>query len=102
MWYGAQVAETLNTYAAEYGFQVKDTAFDFQTLKANRQAYIDRIHASYERGFDHNGVERVKAYASFWTPIRLKQLANITRRRTFSLRRGVMPFILTFQGQNTV
>lgn len=65
MWYGAQVAETLNTYAAEYGFQVKDTAFDFQTLKANRQAYIDRIHASYERGFDHNGVERVKAYASF-------------------------------------
>src|SRR5699024_12714893 len=28
-------------------------------------AYIDRIHASYERGFDHNGVERVKAYASF-------------------------------------
>ena len=37
----------------------------FKTLKANREAYIDRIHASYERGFDNNGVERVYDYATF-------------------------------------
>ena len=66
MWYGAQVAETLNTYASEYGFQVgQKLLFDFKTLKANREAYIDRIHASYERGFDNNGVERVYDYATF-------------------------------------
>lgn len=65
MWYGAQVAETLNIYASEYGFQVGQTTFDFKTLKANREAYIDRIHASYERGFDNNGVERVYDYATF-------------------------------------
>lgn len=65
MWYGAQVAETLNHYAAEYGFDVETKGFNFQTLKANREAYIDRIHGSYERGFDANGVERVYEYATF-------------------------------------
>ena len=65
MWYGAQVAETLHRYAGEYGFDVTLNKFDFATLKANRQAYIDRIHGSYERGFDSNGVERVCEYARF-------------------------------------
>lgn len=68
MWYGAQVAETLHRYAGEYGFDVTINKFDFATLKANRQAYIDRIHGSYERGFDSNGVERVYEYARFVEP----------------------------------
>ena len=68
MWYGAQVAETLHRYAGEYGFDVTINKFDFATLKANRQAYIDRIHGSYERGFDNNGVERVYDYARFVDP----------------------------------
>ena len=68
MWYGAQVAETLHRYAGEYGFDVTFNQFDFATLKANRQAYIDRIHGSYERGFDNNGVERVYEYARFVDP----------------------------------
>ena len=68
MWYGAQIAETLHRYAGEYGFDVTINKFDFATLKANRQAYIDRIHGSYERGFDNNGVERVYEYARFVDP----------------------------------
>ena len=68
MWYGAQVAEPLHRYAGEYGFDVTINKFDFATLKANRQAYIDRIHGSYERGFDSNGVERVYEYARFVEP----------------------------------
>ena len=68
MWYGAQVAETLHRYAGEYGFDVTINKFDFAKLKANRQAYIARIHGSYERGFDSNGVERVYEYARFVDP----------------------------------
>ena len=68
MWYGAQVAETLHRYAGEYGFDVTINKFDFAKLKDNRQAYIDRIHGSYERGFDSNGVERVYEYARFVEP----------------------------------
>ena len=68
MWYGAQVAETLHRYAGEYGFDVTINKFDFATLKGNRQAHTDRIHGSYERGFDSNGVERVYEYARFVDP----------------------------------
>ncbi|WP_165210767.1 glutathione-disulfide reductase [Streptococcus tangpeifui] len=65
MWYGAQVAEAIHKYAGEYGFTVGDTTFDFTTLKNNREAYIDRIHGSYERGFAANGVEVLNAYVTF-------------------------------------
>ncbi|PIA83326.1 Glutathione reductase [Streptococcus parauberis] len=65
MWYGAQVAETIQTYAKDYGYTLENVDFNFATLKANRQAYIDRIHQSYQRGFESNGVERINAYASF-------------------------------------
>ena len=68
MWYGAQVAETLHRYTGEYGFDVTVNKFDFARLKANRQAYIDRIQGSFERGFDSNGVERVYEYARFVDP----------------------------------
>ena len=68
MWYGAQVAETLHRYAGEYGFDVTINKFDFATLKAHRQAYIDRIHGSSDRGFDSNAVERVYEYARFVDP----------------------------------
>lgn len=34
MWYGAQVAETIHTYAKDYGFTVLEDRFDFKTLKA--------------------------------------------------------------------
>lgn len=65
MWYGAQVAETLHKYAPAYGFDLSVDRFDFQTLKANRQSYIERIHQSYERGFEQTGVEKLSAYATF-------------------------------------
>lgn len=65
MWYGSQVSDTIYHYANEYGFQVDKIDFDFKTLKANRNAYVERIHQSYERTFDSNGVERIYAPATF-------------------------------------
>ncbi|WP_326830555.1 glutathione-disulfide reductase [Streptococcus uberis] len=65
MWYGAQVAETIHTYAKDYGFNIAESQFHFETLKKNRQAYIDRIHASYQRGFETNGVTHLKGFARF-------------------------------------
>lgn len=65
MWHGAQVADTIKRYAGDYGFDLDLKNFDFASLKANRQAYIERIHGSYERGFEQNGVERLYGYASF-------------------------------------
>jgi len=65
MWYGAQVAEAINLYAPDYGFDLTVNKFDWKTLVANREAYIDRIHSSYDRVLAKNGITRMEGYAHF-------------------------------------
>lgn len=65
MWYGAQVAEAIEKYAPDYGFDVTLNKFDWQRLVASRQAYIERIHGSYDRGLAANGVTFVEGFARF-------------------------------------
>ena len=40
MWHGAQVAEAINLYAKDYGFDVSINNFDWSTLVKSRNAYI--------------------------------------------------------------
>lgn len=62
MWYGAQVAEAIHRYAPDYGFDVTVNKFDWQTLVKNRQAYIERIHGSYDRVLGNNKITVLKGY----------------------------------------
>ncbi|MGI0154213.1 glutathione-disulfide reductase [Pseudidiomarina sp. WS423] len=64
MWYGAHIAEALK-YSSAYGFDVKQQGFDWQTLVTNREAYIERIHGGYQRGFASNGVDFIEGFATF-------------------------------------
>ncbi|RUO76810.1 glutathione-disulfide reductase [Pseudidiomarina taiwanensis] len=64
MWYGAHIAEALK-YSADYGFDVEQKGFDWATLVKNREAYIERIHGGYKRGFAANGVEYIEGFARF-------------------------------------
>lgn len=65
MWYGAQVAEAIEKYAPDYGFDVTLNQFDWSKLVQSRQAYIERIHGSYDRGLAANGVTLVEGKATF-------------------------------------
>ncbi|MCL1077861.1 glutathione-disulfide reductase [Parashewanella spongiae] len=65
MWYGAQVAEALHLYAKDYGFDVSVNKFDWNTLVDSREAYIERIHGSYDRGLAANGVTLVRGFGKF-------------------------------------
>lgn len=65
MWYGAQVSETLHKYSSGYGFEVNNLNFDFTTLKANRDAYVQRSRQSYAANFERNGVEKIDGFARF-------------------------------------
>lgn len=62
MWYGAQVAEAIHRYAPDYGFDVTVNKFDWQTLVKNRQAYIERIHGSYDRVLGNNNITVINGY----------------------------------------
>jgi glutathione reductase (NADPH) len=65
MWFGAHVAEAINLYAPDYGFDVTVNNFSWQTLVNSREAYIKRIHASYGSGFEKNGVTLINGFAKF-------------------------------------
>lgn len=65
MWYGAHIAEALNLYAKDYGFDVTVNKFDWNTLVDSREAYIRRIHDAYGRGFANNNVTLLDGYGRF-------------------------------------
>ncbi|WP_201567855.1 glutathione-disulfide reductase [Psychrobacter immobilis] len=65
MWYGAQVAEAIEKYAPDYGFDVELKGFDFQKLVQSRQQYIENIHRAYDNNLAKNGVEVIKGFAKF-------------------------------------
>jgi glutathione reductase (NADPH) len=65
MWHGAQIAEAMHLYAADYGFDVEVKGFNWDQLVASRQAYIGRIHQSYDRVLGNNQVEVIKGFAKF-------------------------------------
>lgn len=65
MWHGAQVAEAINLYSEDYGFDVDVKGFNWGKLVENRQAYIGRIHQSYDRVLGNNKVNVIKGFAKF-------------------------------------
>ena len=65
MWYGAQVSETLKNYAADYGYTIGETSFDFKTLRKNRETYIERSRQAFSNNFNRNGVDYIEGYARF-------------------------------------
>ena len=65
MWYGAQVAESIHRYAPEYGFDLQVNHFSWEMLIDSRQAYISRIHNSYDRMLTQNDITLIRGYATF-------------------------------------
>lgn len=64
MWYAGQISDALK-YSHDYGFDVGQTGYNWQRMVDNREAYIDRIHQAYQRGFDSNKVSLINGFARF-------------------------------------
>lgn len=64
MWYAGHIAEAL-TYAPDYGFEFERSGFNWSQLVKERQAYIGRIHQSYDRVLGNNNVTVINGYAKF-------------------------------------
>ncbi|OEF30005.1 glutathione-disulfide reductase [Vibrio rumoiensis] len=65
MWHGAQVAEAINLYSKDYGFDIDVKGFNWAKLVENRQAYIGRIHESYDRVLGNNKINVIRGFAKF-------------------------------------
>jgi NADPH-glutathione reductase (EC 1.8.1.7) len=70
MWYAAQMAEA-QYIAADYGFTDKPGQLDWPGFIERRNAYIDRIHGSYQRQLDTLNITVVRELARFIAPGRV-------------------------------
>ncbi|MGY8841855.1 MAG: glutathione-disulfide reductase [Burkholderiales bacterium] len=64
MWTAASLHEAVKE-AKNYGFDTHLGEFHWSKLKAQRDSYIQRLNAGYERGLDDNNVEVIKGDAVF-------------------------------------
>lgn len=64
MWFAGQIADALK-YGPDYGFDTTLNHFSWSKLVESRQAYIDRIHHSYDNVLAKNQVTVIRGFARF-------------------------------------
>lgn len=66
MWYVAEMMDSLNHYAKDYGLEFSDKPdLNYRKLVENRENYIGFLHKAYEKGLKSNHVEHIKGRARF-------------------------------------
>ncbi|MET1255188.1 glutathione-disulfide reductase [Aliikangiella maris] len=63
MWFAGQIADAFKL-APDYGFDAQINSLDWSTLVKNREAYIGRIHQSYDNVLGKNKVDVIQGYAT--------------------------------------
>ncbi|MDG1731494.1 MAG: glutathione-disulfide reductase [Thalassotalea sp.] len=64
MWYAGQIADAVH-YSDDYGFDLKAGKLNWAKLVESREAYISRIHASYDSGLAKNNVTVINGFGKF-------------------------------------
>lgn len=64
MWFAGQIADAFKL-AADYGLHASAPTLDWAQLCQSRDAYIQRIHASYERVLSKNNITVIQGFARF-------------------------------------
>ncbi|MEY8251193.1 MAG: FAD-dependent oxidoreductase, partial [Colwellia sp.] len=107
MWYAGQISDALK-YAHDYGFnlgnvnlgdcKLAQNSFDWSRLIKNREAYIERIHAAYQRGFDANDVTVIQGFAKFVDKNTVDVDGTLYTADHITIATGGRPSIPTIEG----
>lgn len=98
MWYAAHIAESIHKYAEDYGFNTQIESFNWQTLVKNRQAYIDRIHQSYENSLSKNNVDLIQGAAQFVNQNTIEVNGEIFTADHILIATGTQPSLPKIEG----
>ncbi len=64
MWYAGQIADAVH-YSKDYGFDLTAGKLNWAKLVESREAYISRIHNSYDNVLAKNNVEVINGFGKF-------------------------------------
>ncbi len=92
MWNAAHIADSLRD-AADYGFRLDVSGFDWATLKTKRDAYIARLNGIYERNLVNDKVELVRGFARFTGPHTLEVGSRSLSARHIVIGTGGWPMV---------
>ena len=98
MWYAAHIAESIHKYAEDYGFNAQIESFNWQTLVKNRQAYIDRIHQSYQNSLSKNNVDLIQGAAEFVNQNTIEVNGEIFTADHILIATGTQPSLPKIEG----
>lgn len=98
MWYAAHIAESIHKYAEDYGFNAQIESFNWQTLVKNRQAYIDRIHQSYQNSLSKNNVDLIQGAAQFVNKNTIEVNGEIFTADHILIATGTQPSLPKIEG----
>lgn len=84
--------------ARGYGFESGDAKFSWPTIKAKRDAYIERLNGIYARNLDKSSVSRHAARASFVGPRTVKCGGTVIEGRNVLIAVGGYPTIPDIPG----
>ncbi len=97
MWYAGQVAEALS-FAPDYGFNTQIQGFDWSTLTANRTAYIERIHQSYQKQMERHNIQKLSGVGRFHDSHSLEVDGQIYSGEHIVVATGAYPVIPDIPG----
>ncbi len=97
MWFGAHIAEAVKL-APDYGFELEQKALHWPTLIASRDAYIGRIHQSYDNVLKRNGVEVIEGYGRFIDAHRIEVNGKVISAEHILIATGGTPVIPELPG----
>lgn len=101
MWFAGQIAESFKL-ASDYGFDVQVNNLDWKTLIANREAYIGRIHQSYDNVLGKNNVDVIKGWATLVDPHTVKVGDQLITAEKILVATGGQPIIPDIPGKEFI
>ena len=97
MWNGASLAHAIED-AADYGFTISGTRFDWAHLKRQRDQHVLDLNGHYERNLAKNSVEIVRGNARFVGPKTVKVGADTFTAEHIVIAVGGRPLVPDLPG----
>jgi len=101
MWFAGQVADAFK-YAPDYGFDFEIKSHHWQTLIDNREAYISRIHSSYDNVLGKNKVDVIKGWGTIVDKHTIKVGERLIRAKRILIATGGEPSIPEIPGKEHI
>ena len=101
MWFAGQVADAFK-YAPDYGFDVELKSHSWKTLIDNREAYISRIHASYDNVLGKNNVDVIKGWGVIQDAHTIKVGDRLITTNKILIATGGEPSIPEIEGKEHI